>query len=101
MKNRGFTTIEIMIVLGIIFVIASGFIVALSRGGSSLSTDPERTRNTLENQGFTDIQIGEYKFGACGEDDYYSTGFTATNPIGNRVSGVVCCGTFKGCTVRF
>lgn len=43
------------------------------------------------------------EFWNCGRDDsaLYSAGFTALNPVGRRVTGVVCCGLWKGCTVRF
>jgi hypothetical protein len=64
-------------------------------------TDPSASRAALTKSGFTDITIGGYDAWSCGEGDAYSTSFTATNPNGMRVSGVVCCGTFKRCTVRF
>lgn len=101
--GKGLTLVELMIAVVTVVVIASIAIVGI-RGcmtGGDIYTDPDRSRNTLEAQGFTDIQIGGYKWGACGEDDYYSTEFTATNPTGRRVSGVVCCGHYKGCTIRF
>lgn len=64
-------------------------------------SDEVASRETLRKSGFTDIEITGYKWNACGEDDTYSTGFIATNPTGQRVSGVVCCGIMKACTVRF
>jgi hypothetical protein len=88
MQSRGMNFVSVVIASIVIFCIQG-------------CTDPERTRSTLEAQGFTDIQTGGYEWGVCGEDDDYSTGFTATNLQGHRVSGVVCCGYYKGCTVRF
>jgi len=64
-------------------------------------TDEGRTRSTLHSIGFTDVQTQGYDMWACSEDDSYSTQFTATNPQGQRVSGAVCCGLLKNCTVRF
>lgn len=64
-------------------------------------TDEARTRQTLESSGFTDITVGGYDPFACGEHDYYNTQFTAKNPLGKMVSGTVCCGALKSCTVRF
>jgi hypothetical protein len=64
-------------------------------------TDENATRETLRKSGYTKIQTTGYSFFECGEGDTFHTGFTATNPAGERVSGTVCCGILKGCTVRF
>ena len=64
-------------------------------------TDEVNTLRTLENNGFTDIQTTGFNAFQCSKDDTYSTGFTARNTKGKGVSGTVCCGFFKGCTVRF
>ena len=64
-------------------------------------TSPDMTVSTLQKAGYTDIIPGKYAFYGCSEEDMYSTKFIATNPAGNRVSGVVCCGILKSCTIRF
>lgn len=64
-------------------------------------TDEDATRSTLRAYGFTNIQTTGYAFFGCGEEDEFSTGFRAVNQQGMRVEGVVCCGWFKNCTVRF
>jgi len=64
-------------------------------------TDEGATRKTLLDSGYSDITLKGYQPLACSQDDSYSTGFTAKNPTGRTVSGVVCCGFFKSCTVRF
>lgn len=64
-------------------------------------TNAEDTRRTLQAAGFTNIEVGGHAWFACGGDDEYSTEFTARNSRGEMVSGVVCCGFFKNCTVRF
>lgn len=64
-------------------------------------TDPERSRETLENLGFTEIETMGYAPFSCGEDYTYATEFRAKNVRGQRVEGVVCCGFLKGCTPKF
>ena len=68
-------------------------------------TDEDAARDTLLKQGFSDVTIHGYDWTACGkDDDDAATKFTATNPKGQRVSGVVCCGLghlSKDCTVRW
>ena len=67
-------------------------------------TDTDRTTHTLEVEGFTNIRINGYDFNACAHEDSTCTGFSATSPSGQPVSGSVGCGRFegcsKGCTVR-
>lgn len=65
-------------------------------------TNESGARNALENQGFTDIYITGYEPFSCSDSDGTSTGFSAKNPKGKQVSGVVCCGRFfKNCTIRW
>lgn len=65
-------------------------------------SDADETRRTLKSAGYSNIQTTGWSAFSCGKDDTYSTGFVATNPSGQRVEGVVCCGlVFKGCTIRF
>jgi hypothetical protein len=64
-------------------------------------TAPDRSRATLQKLGFKDIKLTGYEFWDCSEDDTFHTGFTAVNSQGQRVTGTVCCGLVKNCTVRF
>lgn len=64
-------------------------------------TDEDRTRDTLHKAGFTSVKTGGSAWGSCSRGDHYATEFVATNPAGQRVGGVVCCGVWKSCTVRF
>lgn len=65
-------------------------------------TSSEDAMRALSAQGFTDVRLTGYKWFACGEGDFYHTGFIATSPTGREVSGVVCSGLlFKNATVRF
>lgn len=64
-------------------------------------TDEEATRKALDSQGFTSVQIGGYAPYSCSDSDVTATKFTANNPQGKHVEGVVCCGRLKACTVRW
>lgn len=57
--------------------------------------------NALKSMGFRDIKLNGWAAFACSQDDLPGLHFTATNPVGQPVSGVVCCGLLKSCTVRF
>jgi len=70
----------------------------LLAGCYSSQSDAE---NTLHKAGFTDITVTGLAPLSCGENDISRTGFVATNSQGARVEGVVCCGIFKSCTIRF
>lgn len=52
--------------------------------------------------GLKDVEVTGHDWFACSEDDFYSTGFTATNAQGERVEGTACSGFFfKGTTIRW
>ena len=63
-------------------------------------TNPSETRRTLRDAGYENVKTHGHAAFACGEKDVTSTRFTADNPRGRRVRGVVCCGWAKGCTIR-
>lgn len=64
-------------------------------------TRPDKSREVLQQEGYTNIEITGWSPFMCSEDDEWSTGFEATNAAGQRVEGTVCCGTLtKGCTIR-
>ena len=64
-------------------------------------TNPEKAVEVLQKQGYTNIEITGYEFGACSEEDVFHTGFIAVSPSGYAVGGVVCSGLLKGSTIRF
>ncbi len=78
------------------------FIISLV--GSGCEPAPDTTTRILEDEGYENINLTGYEFAACSKDDNFNTGFTATRRLSNgkvrHVSGVVCCGLFKDCTVR-
>lgn len=65
-------------------------------------TSDDETMRTVEAQGFTEVRLGgAAPFRCDGKSDKVGQHFSAVNPAGRRVEGVVCCGVLKGCTVRF
>jgi hypothetical protein len=64
-------------------------------------TDEGRSRDTLYKAGYSDVKIGGYAYFECSDSDNFATEFKAKNPKGDVVSGTVCCGLTKGCTIRF
>jgi hypothetical protein len=64
-------------------------------------TDETNSRRALDNEGYTDIHFTGYQVMACSDDDTFHTGFTAVNSKGKVVSGTVCCGWIKNCTIRY
>lgn len=69
--------------------------------GNCAEPDP-KLGHSLEKQGFTHVQVGEWDMFECAADDTISRTFSATNSNGDRVRGTICCGFwFKGCTVRW
>jgi hypothetical protein len=64
-------------------------------------TDEDEAAQTLDNAGFTHIETGDVNLWSCDKGDKYGRDFKAVNPNGRTVHGVVCCGVFKACTVRF
>jgi hypothetical protein len=75
--------------------------IAMVLTAACVGTDNDGSRRTLDAAGYSNIELTGYKWYGCGQDDSYHTAFSATNPAGKRVSGVVCCGMMKGCTIRF
>lgn len=65
-------------------------------------TDETGARHALRSAGLHPTEVGGYGwFGCDSKSDFFSTKFTAMNPEGELVSGVVCSGFFKGKTIRF
>lgn len=62
-------------------------------------TDANSARHTLAGEGYSNVQITGYRFFTCDKDGW-ATGFTATGPSGQPVSGTVCKGFLKASTVR-
>lgn len=76
-------------------------IAAMALSVAACGTRSESAEQLLNQQGYTDVETTGYNMFSCSEDDNFKTGFTATAPNGERVSGTVCEGLWKGKTVRF
>lgn len=84
--------------IGILVVV----VLMLVCAGTMGVTDEDKSKRVLESNGYSDVEFTGYDWFACGEGDWYRTGFIATSPADKRVSGAVCCGLFlKSCTIRF
>ena len=63
-------------------------------------TDEPSSRKALETKGYTNITFGGYThFGCYRKDQNSRVIYSAVNPKGEKVSGVVCCGIL-GCEVK-
>jgi hypothetical protein len=84
------------------FFMAAAIIVAVYLVPAFLvgCTSPDTAQRTLSGSGYTKVVLTGYRFLGCGEDDLYHDGFEAVGPSGQRVTGVVCRGPFKGSTIR-
>jgi hypothetical protein len=98
MKDMTGAITAILTITGGALLIIAIILFALSSSGC---TDEQSSVRTLRNAGYSDIEVGGYEMFACSDSDTFSTKFTATNPRGERVNGVVCCGWLKHGTVRF
>lgn len=77
-----------------------------STNSTSTSQGVSKQYRAVESQGFKDIKMGigsQSPVLACSDKDSWanSDSFKAKNINNIEVDGVVCCGWFKGCTVRF
>lgn len=63
-------------------------------------TNPDALR-VVEQQGFSNVQETGFRPFACATQDVWRTGFAATAPNGDKVTGTVCEGFLKSKTVRF
>ena len=66
-------------------------------------------QEVLSAEGLHGIHLTGYAFFSCSEDDNFKSHFTAKrwtlqedgNRIEANVTGTLCCGLLKGCTVRY
>ena len=92
----------------IVYVVGIGiFCIVASSGGCSVSES--RFKNVMKNEGYVKPVQGDYDFFECGYADWWINHFEAKRPTVHpegpptleKVAGTVCCGIFKGCTVRW
>lgn len=85
----------------IVAVPITALAILLFTVGPRCCTRPDAANRLLQQQGFSNVEITGWRPFMAGKDDTVSTGFEATAPNGERVSGAVTGGFFKGSTVRF
>jgi hypothetical protein len=79
-------------------ILVGVFCIAGFTGGL---VDEEGSRELLQEQGYTEIVIGNYDWWGCGDGDWWQTEFSAISPNGQTVTGTVCKGLWKKKTIRF
>lgn len=84
-----------------IFLGGTLLIVVLILIEPAACVDDAGTRRVLTQQGYTNIHITGFRWFGRSRGDVYSTGFEATSPNGNFISGYVTSGWWKGYTIRF
>jgi len=77
---------------------AIGLLACILVGACTVS--PTDTRQALEEQGYSDVQLGGNSWFGCDSKDGFTRVWTATATNGARVKGVACGGWFKGVTIR-
>ena len=82
--------------IGLVVLLILGFFIMVSVGFS----DSEGAVRVLTQMGYTHIETTGIRPFARGDNEYYSTGFRATSPTGQIVTGTVTKG-IRGSTVRW
>jgi hypothetical protein len=60
----------------------------------------EKALSVLTGAGYTEVKLGGFPFFSCSEDDDFNVSFVGVGPSGVKVTGAVCCGLLKNCTIR-
>jgi hypothetical protein len=76
------------------------FAVAITAISLTGCMGEDRAKRALDAAGMTDVRIEGKSWFGCSKGDVTSRNFTATTASGEKVSGQVCGGWFKGATVR-
>lgn len=84
-----------------IFVSCVVAVAVLGLGVMGFGTTQNQTVKAAEAAGMVNVIPGNIDLFACGEEDLPGRKFVATNPVGKQISGIVCCGAMKACTVRY
>lgn len=94
---KGETTIEVFYILFMVLIF--GLIIGSCVAAPSFLKDD--AQRAVENAGNTDVKMGSRAWFGCSDSDAAGFHFTAKNSQGKDVSGISCCGWWKGCTVRY
>lgn len=89
---------QFMLYLAVMF---TWFAIAKSGG---CAVEGGRFKTTIRQEGLYESVQGPYDFWECGYGDTWVSSFTAKRPTPEgtlSVSGTMCCGMMKGCTIRW
>lgn len=75
-------------------------LIALGLAIPTALTRPDEAARILRQSGYKNIQITGWRPFISSDEDVFSTGFEATSPNGERVTGAVTSGVLKGGTIR-
>ena len=86
------------ILLPLLLAVGMGLFILTTEG----CTKPHAARDALSRAGYTSIELEGWAPLLCDRDDYYATGFSATNGEGERITGAVCTKLWTGFnTIRY
>ena len=75
-------------------------VVLMCLGPLGVYDKPRASIQSLQSAGYSKVVLGNHAFMQCAGEDISALYFSAKNADGTKVTGVVCCGIFKACTVR-
>lgn len=75
------------------------FYVGLTQSGAC-GVNPQRFERAAHYEGLSSAVQGGYDYMECGAGDVWVSTFSAQRDA-ELVQGTMCCGMFKGCTVRW
>jgi hypothetical protein len=80
-------------------IVYAGLVATLALMPATCVVEKSQAEKVLHTAGYDEVVVGEYAWFECGSDSYSVT-FRATNQLGDRVLGVVCCNFGDACNVR-
>jgi hypothetical protein len=91
---RNSDAVHPVLALGLLalIIVATPFACVVSNDNLQRATKP---------LGITEAKVTGFSWFGCGEDYVTHGEFEGKSAKGEPVSGVVCCGVFKGCTLKF
>jgi hypothetical protein len=98
-RSRNLAILGLVLAGIVLLILTVGLSAILAQCGEDIT--PERAERILKGNNLKLVRGTGSPWFACGEDDFYSYGFVAINQYGDEVTGVICCGLSKACTVRY
>lgn len=84
------------------FIKILGIIICVILFGVYLFPPSDKTIiEVATKNGFSKVVPGNASLFSCSDSDRMGRKFTAINVNGMKISGIICCGLLKNCTIRF